>query len=283
MWLLLLVLGLAAGSFLNVVSLRYDPNRFLFARPVIGGRSRCIHCGTTLRWFELIPLISFVLQRGKCRRCKARLTLQYPVVELLSGLIFVFVPLRLSSLFYILHSTFYILSALWILALLTLLTAALIDFRLRIIPDECNALLVLAGAGVALLTPVADGAGGSLLHSYGILMFASQNIWLNKLLGFLAGGLGLLALLAVTRGRGMGFGDVKLAAALGALFGWPDIAVLVGMSFVFGAAAGILSVAARRKTLKSALPFGPFLGLAAAFMFFAGFEFVGWYLRVLVG
>ncbi len=282
-WILLFFFGLTVGSFINVVSLRYDPDKFLFARPVIGGRSRCPHCGKTLRWFELIPLVSFLLQRGRCRRCRATLTWQYPIVEFISGLIFVLAPPHISALFYFLDSTFYFLSAIWILALLTLLLIALIDFRLRIIPDECNLLLIVLGVGAALLTPVADGSGGSLLHSYGILLFASPNIWLNKLLGFLVGGLGLLALFVLTRGRGMGLGDVKLAAALGAFYGSPDIAVLLGASFVLGAGAGLVSMALRRKTLKSALPFGPFLALAAAFVFFAGFEFVGWYLMVLDG
>ncbi len=283
--IVLFAFGLSAGSFINVISLRYDPARFLFSRRVIGlgardgaGRSHCPHCKKALRWFELIPLISFFLQRGRCRSCRARLSIQYPIVEILAGLVFVLVPLRLSSLFYILHSTFYILSALWIFALLALLLIAAIDIRLRIIPDEGNVLLIFAGIAVAALTPSADGAGGSLLHSYGILLFASPNIWLNKLIGFLAGGLGLLALLVVTRGRGMGLGDVKLAAALGALFGWPDIAVLLGLSFVLGAVAGLIGMAAGKKTMKSALPFGPFIALAAALVFFTGFEFVGWYL-----
>ena len=136
---------------------------------------------------------------------------------------------------------------------------------------------------MAFLTPAPDGSGGSLLHSYGILLSASSSVWLNKLFGFLAGGLGLLAILVVTRGRGMGFGDVKLAAALGALFGWPDVAVLVGISFVLGALAGLLAMATGGTTLKSALPFGPFLALAGAFVFFTGFEFVRWYLAVFVG
>jgi prepilin signal peptidase PulO-like enzyme (type II secretory pathway) len=296
----LFALGLAAGSFLNVVSLRYDPDRFLFARPVVGGRSTCPHCKKTLRWFELIPLISFLIQRGRCLRCGVRLSLQYPIVELLSGVIFVAVPWRVLSLHSYLPTptllvgaptlpgagvgvTFLLLSGIWILALLTLLLVALIDLRLRIIPDECNALLVLLGIAAAALTPALDGAGGSLLRSYGILMFVSSHVWLNKLLGFLAGGAGMLALAVLTRGRGMGMGDVKLAAALGALYGSPDIAVLLGTAFVLGALAGLLGIAVGKKTMKSALPFGPALTLAAAFVFFAGFEFVQWYLSAFVG
>ncbi|MBI2888300.1 MAG: prepilin peptidase [Candidatus Liptonbacteria bacterium] len=283
--IVLFAFGLVVGSFINVVSLRYDPARFLFSRHAIGlgargeRRSYCPHCRKTLRWFELIPLVSFFLQRGRCRSCRARLSIQYPIVEVLSGLIFVFVPLRIVSLYYLLPATYYLLCGAWIFALLTLLLIAAIDIRLRIIPDEGNVLLILVGIAVAALTPSMDVVGGSLLQSYGMLLFASSHIWLNKLFGFLAGGLGLLALLVVTRGRGMGLGDVKLAAALGALFGWPDIMVLLGLSFVLGAVAGILGMAMGGKTMKSALPFGPFIALAATFVFFMGFEFVGWYLK----
>src|SRR5581483_8885445 len=91
----LFVFGLAIGSFLNVVALRYDGNRFVLDPKAIGGRSHCPHCKKTLQWYELIPLASFAIQRGKCRGCGVRIGFRYPFVEFLSGLIFALVPLRL--------------------------------------------------------------------------------------------------------------------------------------------------------------------------------------------
>src|SRR5687767_1490780 len=92
MYFLLFLFGSIIGSFLNVVSLRFKEGQFLFARKVIGGRSHCPHCGTMLRPHELIPIISFLIQRGRCRTCHAPISFQYPFVELVSGLLAVIVP-----------------------------------------------------------------------------------------------------------------------------------------------------------------------------------------------
>ena len=142
----LFIFGLAIGSFLNVVSLRYRPEQKLLDLKIIGGRSACPHCQKTLRWYELIPLLSFIVQFGKCRSCGQRLSLQYPLVEILTGLIFVFVPYLLSS---ILNSQFSILIAVWLLIFILFLLLSIIDFRHYIIPDSIN--LSLAVLGVVLI------------------------------------------------------------------------------------------------------------------------------------
>lgn len=283
MEVLLFVFGLAIGSFLNVVSLRYNPEKFLFSLKAVGGRSRCMHCRNELKAYELIPVFSFLFLRGRCGRCRAKLSWQYPIVEVLSGFIFVFVPARLATLYYLPITHYYLFSTVCILSLLSLLLMAVIDFRLRIVPDEINILLIVLGIGAAFILPSFGAAGGSTLGSYNVLLAGFSNIWLNKLLGFLAGGVGLGLLLLLTRGRGMGMGDVKLAAALGAFFGWPDVAVILGIAFVLGALAGLATLLLRKKTLKSALAFGPFLAIAAAFVFFWGQEFIRWYLGVFLG
>lgn len=91
------VFGAIVGSFLNVVSLRYQPEQKVFDIKIIGGRSRCPHCGKTLTWYELIPIISFLIQLGKCRSCRHRLSFQYPIVEILSGFIFLVVPWHFNN------------------------------------------------------------------------------------------------------------------------------------------------------------------------------------------
>ncbi|MFH1188799.1 MAG: prepilin peptidase [bacterium] len=279
----LFLFGIAIGSFLNVVSLRYVEGEMLFKRT--GGRSHCMHCGTTLRWYELIPLISFLLQRGKCRSCREKLTWQYPVVELLSGLIFVLVPYFLMARFSLVHST-YILAILWVLALMTLLTMSLIDLRLQIIPDGLT--LFLCGVGVCSVlyyhfcTQFGEPFGrsavvGTSLGSYASVFSLSSNPFFTTLYGVLFGLLFLGGLYVMTRGRGIGFGDVKLAGALGLLMGWPDIACVLMLAFIFGAGVSIPLMLFRKKGIKDAVPFGPFIALAVVVVFFFGYHIINAY------
>lgn len=276
---LLFVLGTAFGSFLNVLALRYDPDKFIFHKEAIGGRSRCPHCGKKLRWHELLPLVSFAVQRGRCRTCSARLSWQYPAVEILSGLIFVFVPRGLEGYFflspysYFLPAVYYAFSALWILSFLVLLLAALIDIRLYLIPDELSAgLVILGAAGAYLLTPYWGAAGTSFLGSYELLFGLRENVWLNRAAAAALGAVVLGSLVLLTRGRGMGAGDVKLIFALGVLFGWPEIIFILAFGFIFGSAVGLALIALGQKKFKGFVPFGPFLAAASVFVFFFGRE-----------
>ena len=160
---MLFIFGLVIGSFLNVVSLRYDGEHFIFDPRVIGGRSHCPHCKKTLRWFELVPLLSFLSQGGRCRRCKARLSIQYPIVELLYGATFVLVPWRAAA--FMVHgpasSRTAFLPALWILVFSSLFLIALIDLRTGIIPDELN---VTLGILAICLTAVCAALPNGPLH-----------------------------------------------------------------------------------------------------------------------
>ncbi len=278
----LFVFGTAIGSFLNVVALRYDPDKFLFSPEVIGGRSHCPQCKKTLRWFELIPLVSFILQRRRCRNCGMKISFRYPAVEVVSGLIFVLVPMRLAA-FYLLPASlyFYTFAALWVFVFELLLLMSLIDLRLSIIPDEINVGLIALGIGVTLLTrPGLSLAYGSFLKGYALLFYFPNSVLANRLLGALFGLLFFGAIIVATRGKGMGMGDVKLSVPLGILFGWPDIIILVGLSFVTGSFFGIYQIFFKEKHLKSALPFGPFLALGSAILFFFGYEIVHSYFQL---
>lgn len=282
---MLFIFGLAIGSFMNVLALRYNGAHFLFDPKVIGGWSRCPHCGKTLRWFELIPLASYIAQRGRCRHCGALIGFHYPLVELLSGLIFAAVPWQLLAFFgpgAVPAEVFYLFSGLWIAALEILLLIAYIDLRLGIVPDELNILL-----GVAAIFEVIFAAAylgperQSFFGAYAPLFGLHGNVWLAHVAGavFGAGFFGLLVLL--TRGKGMGIGDVKLGLPLGFLFGWPDILLLYASAFVVGAVAGIALILFHKGTRKSAVPFVPFLVAGAAFVFFAGLPAVEWYFRII--
>lgn len=238
----LFLLGLAVGSFLNVVALRYKPGARLFTKDIFGGRSHCPKCQKSLRWYELVPVLSFVFQLGRCRHCHQLITWQYPVVELLSGLAFVLVPLYLQSAF------------IWLIVILTLILITVIDYRLSIIPDQLN--WFLAFLGLAFLS-------------------------LNSVWGFLfgCGIFGLIILL--TKGRGMGLGDLKLAAALGFLFGWPKIILIVAAAFIIGGIWAAILLLAKRKSIKDAIPFGPFLAIAAVLIMFVGDNLIRLYSFIL--
>ena len=278
-FVVLFVLGIVIGSFLNVVSLRYNGAHFVFDPKVIGGRSRCSHCGATLRWFELVPLVSFLVQGGRCRRCKAHLSAQYPIVELVSGLIFVAVPLRIAA--FVVGSPAWFLPAIWVLAFLILLLASAIDIRTGIIPDELNVGLGVLAIMLGVFLALSRGGNGSFMGPLGAMISLSDNVWVGRISGAVFGFIFFEFLLLVTRHRGIGMGDVKLALPLGLLFGWPDILPVVGFAFVCGALVGICLIFLKKKTMQGALPFGPFLALGAAFVFFFGAPVAQWYLHLM--
>jgi prepilin signal peptidase PulO-like enzyme (type II secretory pathway) len=248
---LLFFLGLALGSFLHVLASRYDPERFVLTRETLGGRSYCPGCQKTLTWYELIPLVSFLIQLGKCRSCDAKISWSYFLVELVSGLIVLFAP------------------PLWAAVFLILLLVTLIDIRLQMIPDELSVVLVALGIWITSTSGIETA------------------VWTNHL-GAAFGAAAFFGLLMlITRGRGpngesgMGFGDVKLVFGLGLLFGWPDTLLLVMLAFVVGAIVGLVFIASQSKNMKSALPFGPFLAISAAVVFFFGQSLIDVFLRLL--
>lgn len=251
LWFILFCLGLALGSFLHVVASRYDPDRFVFSAAVLGGRSHCPHCGRVLAWYELVPLVSFLLQRGRCRTCGERIGWSYFFVELLSGIIVAFAPMQFLGSF-VPHAL--ALAILWSAALLILLLLSLIDLRLQLIPDELTAGVGIIGVAVAALS---------------VFPF-----WLERLEAGLAAAAFFVLLIYVSRfvwkREGMGPGDAKLAFVLGFLFGPLPTLLLIALAFILGAIAGVAAIARGAKDLKSTIAFGPFLAAAAALVFFFG-------------
>jgi prepilin signal peptidase PulO-like enzyme (type II secretory pathway) len=173
------------------------------------------------------------------------------------------------------------------LAFLTLIVLSIIDLRLQLIPDSLNVFLVFLG-----LTQLAvfyyfhnfgltGGAiAGSFLGRYALIFWFGQSLWLNFALGA-ALGLSLFgALYLLTRGRGMGLGDVKFGLALGFLFGWPDILFVSILAFILGSIIGVLLLARGKKKMKDSLAFGPFLSLGAAIIFFFGYNILDAYFKL---
>ncbi|MDP2695673.1 MAG: prepilin peptidase [bacterium] len=241
---IIFIFGLTIGSFINVVAFRY-PDDSTIGRTwlkILGGRSRCPNCNKTLRWYELVPLISFLIQLGKCRGCGVSISWRYPIVELFSGLA--------AALWY---ATIFTTLPWWqavtlAVAIFILILAAAIDARLSILPDGLN--LSLAILGLALVIMRADYINSLVAAAGGILFF---------------GGIVLLS-----QGRAMGMGDIKLAGAMGLLLGWPGAVLAFMLSFITGAIWGILLIMIKRKKLRDAIPFGPFLVAGSLLVVFFG-------------
>lgn len=283
-YFILFIFGLAIGSFLNVVSLRFKPENPVFDLKRINGRSACPCCQKTLCWYELIPLVSFFIQSGKCRSCGHKLSWQYPTVELLSGLIFAAVPFFIhyqSSL-----SDYYRLGSwsIWILALLVLLLISIIDFRHFLIPDELTWLLVFFGLALIILQSQIPGlifSNQSFLRHYALLFGWPGNIWLNHLFAALTSSVFLGLLFFLGKGKTLGGGDVKLVFALGWLLGWPDIIVALALSFMIGGTAGLILMINRKKTMKDFLPLAPFLAIGFVLTVFFGYQIINGYFSLM--
>jgi len=290
MYLLLFIFGLMVGSFINVVSLRYTPGSKLFDAKIIGSRtdlsnrSHCPYCGKILAWYELIPIVSFLIQVGRCRECKHKLSFQYPLIEILTGLIFIFVPLTLiNANFYVDLRGLTIISIIWIVIFILILLLSIIDFRHFIIPDSLNLTLAVLGIILIFINFYDKNFGflnGSFLGNYALIFGLRQNIWLNYLFaGFLAAAVfGLIIFLS--RGKAMGMGDVKLAAALGLIFGWPDILMVLFLGFLSGALVSAALLILKKKKIKDVVPFGPFLASGAVITFFFGFQIIAVYFKL---
>lgn len=230
-----------------------------------------MYCNHELGASELVPLWSFFVQRGKCRECGHKLSFQYPLVEFISGAIFAGLPIFLNGFYGVSASYFwafrldlwqYALVLFWILAFLAWLVIAAIDLREYLVPNELNLILAVLGLFImAVLTVYGDKIfpfRDSFLEQYRLIFSPLGSVVLNRILGMVAGGLFFGLLVFLSRGRGMGMGDVKLAIASGLVLGWPDIALSAIIAFVIGGFTGGLLLLLGRKTVKDKIPFAPF-------------------------
>ena len=249
--------GLAIGSFLNVVIYRLR-----FGGSPMKGRSKCRKCKKQIAWFDNIPLFSFLMLGGKCRKCKVKIAIDYPLVELLVGLQFVWIYWLLKVNFNFFHSWegFYSLALLiyWLILFSGSLAIAVYDLKHMIIPDE-------------ILWPLTVIAF--------LRLFVSHQ-WQVIPVAFLSMGF-ILSLWLMTRKKGMGFGDVKLAFLMGLVLGYPRIMVAFMIAFLTGAAVGIILLITKQKAMKSKIAFGPFLllGMLAAKLW--GYQIWQWYFGFL--
>ncbi len=234
LYVLSLLLGLAVGSFLNVVIYRL-PRRESLVSPA----SHCPECGVAIRWHDNVPVLGWVVLKGRCRECGCRISSRYPLVEAITGLAFVLSMWRFGLNWSVLVAWAFIAA---------MIAIAFIDYDHMIIPNK----IVLPGAVVGLVASVA-------IHP--------QSWWV-----YIAGSLGagaFMFVLAVVWPGGMGPGDIKMALFMGAVLG-ANVVVALFAAFLFGSFAGIYMIVVQKRSRKSRVPFGPYLAMGALLAVFLG-------------
>jgi leader peptidase (prepilin peptidase)/N-methyltransferase len=261
--LILFAIGLIVGSFLNVVIYRT-----IIGEPWTRGRSRCDECKKKIPWYDNIPLLSFVLLKGKCRYCSQPIALSHPVVEFLTGTMFVWWYWGGFFFFRLTHQPLqYIQPLFWLFVGILLLVIFFSDVLYMIIPDEA----------VIFLT--------ALTFFYRVALTAAGIMQTADFVRALAGALlcvsFFFALWYGTKGKGMGMGDVKFALPFSLLLGWPNVLVGVFVAFISGAVVSIGLLAFKKKKLKQTVPFGPFLVFATVVTLVYGNQLMAWYMSLL--
>ena len=250
------IIGICIGSFLNVLIDRLPSNKSIL------GRSHCEFCKKELKWKDLIPVASFVYLKGRCRYCHTPLSYQYPAVEIITGVLFVSTYLILISggifnfqfsIFneIINHKSLIISLVYYLIIVSAFIVVFFADLKYGIIPDKIlipTAVISLAYIAFSIFYPLSSNVQFSIF---------------NHLLSAVAAFLFFLFIYLVTRGRGMGFGDVKLAFVIGLILGFPGIVLAIYIAFLTGGLVGIILILWKKKKLKSAVPFGPFLIIGA--------------------
>ncbi|MDD2447819.1 MAG: prepilin peptidase [Tissierellia bacterium] len=250
--MLILIYGLIIGSFLNVWIYRAP-----VGESIVWPGSHCPKCNTKLKWYDNLPVVSYLFLKGQCRYCRERISPQYPVVEFLNGIIYVIMfnkfGFTIDFVFYSLISS-------------VLIVISFIDIKEMIIPDN---LIII----ILILSVLQKGAN---YYLFGI----SQNI-LNCIGGLLIAGGIFLAIVIVSRG-GMGGGDITLIAALGFVLGIKYILLTIFLSFIFGAIISLLLLLAKIKTLKNPIPFGPFIILGFFITVLGGRDLINLYINSIL-
>lgn len=249
LYLFLIVVGLAFGSFVNCLVYRTNHN-FSFWK----GRSFCPQCKKLIAWFDNLPLLSFISLRGHCRHCRQKISLQYPLVELAGALLALLAGWQTG-----LQEPMALLFSLAIV--FSFLAIFVSDILYYTIPDEA----VIFGS----------------LASLAYLFLTHSPLWLNHLAaGLLAAGF-FFFLVRITREKGMGWGDVKLAGFLGLCLGPSKTIATVFLAFLTGALVGVILMVIGRKGMKDRLPFGPFLVVMGLLQFFWGQQTIAWYMEFI--
>jgi len=241
LYIMIFLIGISIGSFLNVCIYRIPEKK-----DIVLERSHCMSCGNVLKWYELIPLFSFIIQGGKCRNCKVKLSKQYPLIELLNGLLYIWI---------FAVKGFEPESILFCICASALVVISVIDWRIYEIPFGCNIVIGVCGA---------------------VRIFIDPEHWHDYVIGFFTVSVLFLIIYLVTKGRGIGGGDIKLMAAAGLLLGWQNILLALMIGSVAGSVIHLTLMKLQKR--DRVLAFGPYLALGIFISMLYGNELIKWYL-----
>lgn len=245
LFIMVVLLGIVIGSFLNVCIFRIPKKEDIAVE-----RSHCMHCGHVLQWYELIPVFSFLIQGGKCRSCKKKISWQYPLVESLNAILWVAVVLM--------HGLKWE-TILFCLCASVLIVIAVIDERTMEIPFGCNVFIAVLGV---------------------IRLILDYTHWYEYVIGFFTVSLLFQIIIWITKGRGMGGGDVKLMAAAGLLLGWKQIIFAMFIGCVLGSIIHCSKMIFDKKK-EHVLAFGPYLAAGIYIVILFGEHLVNWYINLM--
>lgn len=243
--IIITIYGVIIGSFLNVCIYRIPKNE-----SIVTNRSHCMNCGKQIKWYDLVPLVSYLILGGKCRYCKTKLSLQYPLVEFLNGFGYALI---------VFTNGVNVDSILYCLCFSALLTLSVIDWRSYEIPVAFNIFIGILGI-IRLLTNLKD--------------------WPLYVIGMISVSGFLYMLFLITKGKAMGGGDIKLMAAAGLLIGWKEILLALVIGCVLGSVIHSILMKVQNKTHMLAL--GPYLSMGIFISMIYGEKIINWYLKMFL-
>ena len=271
-YLFVFIFGLIIGSFLNVVICRLESGE-----KIINDRSRCPHCRHNLAWRDLIPVLSFIFLKGKCRYCKRPISWQYPMVEIATAIIFILIfnfQFSIFNEFSISNFQFLFSLSFYLFVASVFIIIFVYDLKHYIIPDKIIYPAIIVTLGFNLFNnfqfPISNFQ--SILNSQ----------FSNFLFSAIIAGAFFLSIVIITKGKGMGGGDIKLAFLMGLILGWPLIIVAVFSAFILGSIIGIFLILLGKKKMKSMVPFGPFLVAGTFIALFWGGGIIEYYIAILL-
>lgn len=269
MLIIFLISGLIVGSFLNVLVYRIHTAEELF-----WDRSKCPHCKKQIRWFDNIPVVSFVILKFRCRDCQEKISWQYPIVEIFTGVIFALIGWKF---FMLSDTTSWLPTAFYLFISSSLITILVYDFLYLEIPGSV--------LWVSIFLAVVFG-----LYIDGTALLGLENNTLNLLdtriyPGILSATLAFVFFFSLSffsKEKWMGMGDAYLVILLGLVLGWPEILLALFLAFFLGAVYGIIMLTMKKKKMKSQVPFAPFLVLGTLIALFFYSPIINWYFSLFI-
>jgi leader peptidase (prepilin peptidase)/N-methyltransferase len=250
-YLMAFILGAVIGSFLNVCIYRIP-----MEESVIYPSSHCPECGEKIKWYDNIPIISYLILRGKCRNCGKKISVQYPLIELLTGILTAGVIWKYGISFVSLY---------FLILTYVLVVVSTIDLKTMLVPEKFCYFAMVAGILLSPFIPVISLKDSILGASFGagIILFIIETYYI------------------FTGKEGMGYGDASIMAIIGAFLGWEKVLLTIFFASLIGSVVGIALMVLKGKNAKFALPFGPFLSIGAYITILFGNEIIKWYLGKL--